>query len=162
MSSQSTNFTDGQTDGRTDGRHATPIPRRICTKVHCAVKIIFVNYEAPEFPSSGPGSGEPPEPVNPALYIFPLVVIGIVRFCTLSCTVSRFQRYGGLGREPDVEVKFRCKVYIYIIVIKCTKMRAKRLRPALVKVVIVYPLYVYETNTKIIDINIKNYSLSKC
>jgi len=28
-----------QTDGRTDGRHAIPRPR-ICTKVHCAVKIV--------------------------------------------------------------------------------------------------------------------------
>ena len=38
MWSQSTNVTDGQTDRRTDGRHAIPRPR-ICTKVHCAVKI---------------------------------------------------------------------------------------------------------------------------
>ena len=34
MWSQSTNVTDGQTDGR----HAIPRPR-ICTKVHCAVKM---------------------------------------------------------------------------------------------------------------------------
>ena len=30
--------TDRQTDGQTDGRHAIPRPR-ICTKVHCAVKM---------------------------------------------------------------------------------------------------------------------------
>jgi len=31
-----------QTEGQTDGRHATPRPR-ICTKVHCAVKMLELN-----------------------------------------------------------------------------------------------------------------------
>ena len=43
MWSQSTNVTDGRTDRRTDGRHAIPRPR-ICTKVHCAVKIHSHSY----------------------------------------------------------------------------------------------------------------------
>ena len=36
--SQITNVTDRQTDRQTDRRHAIPRPR-ICTKVHCAVKM---------------------------------------------------------------------------------------------------------------------------
>ena len=37
--------TDGRTDGQTDGRHAIPRPR-ICTKVHCTVKILETSVDS--------------------------------------------------------------------------------------------------------------------
>jgi len=40
---QITNVTDGQTDSQTDRRHAIPRPR-ICTKVHCAVKMLAGSF----------------------------------------------------------------------------------------------------------------------
>jgi len=46
----------------------------------------------------------------------------------------------------EVEVKFRIKKYIYKCYRKCTKSRAKRLRPALVYLLYVYVMTDYFTS----------------